>query len=293
MVSFCADPSVLPDWHWMACYLTTGSHFALYRSVLVVLLLLALAAPLALGMGFLGALAVRSGNAALRGVGTVYVSMVRGIPDVIFFLFVPFAIDQGVEFLRHKILCPDWDQPIRQGNDFIVCQAAKMPLASDPAWMHDVWGFTLALIAFALVFGAFAANTLNGAMNAVPRAQLETAEAYGMTQAQTFRRVLLPQMWVYALPGLSNLWMILTKATPRLFLLGIQDVVFWARELGGQKTGHYAYTHPDWRVWYFLGVLAFYLTLTWVSQKVFDRLMVRLNHGQATAGGEALRKAPA
>jgi polar amino acid transport system permease protein len=130
-------------------------------------------------------------------------------------------------------------------------------------------------------------------MAAVPRAQLETAEAYGMTRAQAFRRVLLPQMWVYALPGLSNLWMILTKATPLLFLLGIQDIVYWARELGGAKTSLFAYPHPDWRVWYFLGVLIFYLMLTWVSQKVFDRLMVRLNRGQATAGGEALRRAAA
>ncbi|WP_334193730.1 ABC transporter permease [Pararhodobacter sp.] len=293
MFSFCADPSVLPDWQWMACYLTTGSHMALYRSVLVVLLLLALAAPLALGMGFLGALAMRSRNLILRSVGTIYVAMVRGVPDIIFFLFVPFAIDQGVEYARHRILCPDWDQPVRQGNDFIVCAAAKMPLATDPAWVHNLWGFLLALAAFALVFGAFAANTLNGAMNAVPRGQLETAEAYGMTPGQSFRRILLPQMWVYALPGLSNLWMILTKATPLLFLLGIQDVVYWARELGGQKTGVYAYPHPDWRVWYFLGVLVFYLLLTWTSQKVFDRLMVRMSHGQATSGGEALRRAGA
>ncbi|MEZ5752982.1 MAG: ABC transporter permease subunit [Paracoccaceae bacterium] len=293
MFSFCTDPATLPDWQWMACYLTTASHFALYRSVLVVLLLLAMAAPLALGMGFLGALAVRSANPVLRLVGKVYVSMVRGVPDIIFFLFVPLAIDQGVEYLRHRVLCPEWDQPVRQGNDFIVCAEAKMPLASDPAWMHDVWGFSLALIAFALVFGAFAANTLHGAMNAVPRAQVETGEAFGMTPAQAFRRILLPQMWVYALPGLSNLWMILTKATPLLFLLGIQDVVFWARELGGQKTGHYDYTHPDWRVWYFLGVLAFYLLMTWGSQKFFDRLMQRLSHGQATAAGEAMRKATA
>lgn len=293
MFAFCTDPSTLPDWQWMACYLTTASHFAMYRAVLVVLLLLALAAPLALAMGFLGALAVRSGNVALKAVGTVYVSMVRGVPDIIFFLFVPFAVDQGVEYLRHRLFCPDWSQPVRQGSDFIVCPAAKMPLATDPAWMHTVWGFSLALLAFALVFGAFAANTLNGAMNAVPRAQLETAEAYGMTRAQTFRRILLPQMWIYALPGLSNLWMILTKATPLLFLLGIQDVVYWARELGGQKTGHYAYPHPDWRVWYFLGVLAFYLTLTWVSQKVFDRLMARMSLGQPTAAGDAQRRAAA
>jgi polar amino acid transport system permease protein len=291
MFEFCSDPSVLPDWQWMACYLTTATHFAMYRSVLVVLLLLALVAPLALILGFGGALALRSRNPALHGVGWVYVSMVRGVPDIVFFLFVPLAIDQGVEWLLHHARCPEWTEPVWRGNDFVVCPQAKMPLAGSAAWVHDLWGFSLAVTAFALVFGAFAANTLHGAMQAVPRAQLETAEAYGMTRAQAFRRVLLPQMWVYALPGLSNLWMILTKATPLLFLLGIQDIVYWARELGGAKTSLFAYPHPDWRVWYFLGVLIFYLALTWVSQKGFDALMVRLNRGQPTAAGEAQRRA--
>jgi len=69
--------------------------------------------------------------------------------------------------------------------------------------------------------------------------------------------------------------------------------VFWARELGGAKTSLFAYPHPDWRVWYFLGVLVFYLTLTWVSQKVFDALMARMSRGQATAAGEAQRRAAA
>ncbi|MFN3936740.1 MAG: ABC transporter permease [Gemmobacter sp.] len=291
MFAFCADPSQLSGWPWMACYLTTSTHFAMYRSVLVVMLLLALVAPLALGLGFMGALAIRSGNPVLRGVGTVYVSMVRGVPDIIFFLFIPFAIDQGIEYLMHQVRCPDWTEPIRRGNDFVVCPQAKVPLATASAWTHSAYGFMLAVIAFALVFGAFAANTLHGAMAAVPRAQMETAEAYGMSRGQAFRRVMLPQMWIYALPGLSNLWMILTKATPLLFLLGVQDIVFWARELGGQKTGLFAYPHPDWRVWYFLAVLIFYLLLTWISQKVFDRLMDRLSRGQATAAGEAQRRA--
>ena len=293
MFPFCTDPSILPDWQWMACYLTTETHFALYRSVGTVLLLLALVAPLALALGFAGAMAVRSHNPALRGTGLVYVSMVRGVPDIIFFLFVPLAIDQGLEWLMHHIRCPDWTDPIWRGNDFVVCPQAKIPPAGAATWVQSLWAFVLAVAAFALVFGAFAANTLHGAMQAVPRAQLETAEAYGMTRAQAFRRVLLPQMWVYALPGLSNLWMILTKATPLLFLLGIQDVVFWARELGGAKTSLFLYPHPDWRVWYFLAVLVFYLCLTWVSQKAFDALMARLSHGQATAAGEAQRRAAA
>ena len=114
-----------------------------------------------------------------------------------------------------------------------------------------------------------------------------------MTRRQVFRRILIPQMWLYALPGLGNLWMILIKATPLLFLLGVQDIVYWARELGGQKTQAYEYPHPDWRLWYFLGLLVFYLAFTKVSEIGLSRLTRRLSHGQATAGGEALRKAAA
>ena len=145
------------------------------------------------------------------------------------------------------------------------------------------------MIAFAIVFGAFAANVLSGAMNAVPRAQLETAEAYGMSERQVTRRILIPQMWTYALPGLSNLWMVLIKATPLLFLLGIEDIVYWARDLGATKPANFAYPHPDWRVWYFLGLLVFYLLMTWVSQRLIDRVARRLSRGQATMAGEALR----
>src|SRR5690606_4945256 len=115
---------------------------------------------------------------------------------------------------RHKTLCPDWDQPIRRGSDFVVCPAAKLPLSSSPQWVHESYGFALAVLTFAIVFGAFAANVLYGAMRAVPRGQIETAEAYGMSEGQAFRRILVPQMWIFALPGLSNLWLILVKATP-------------------------------------------------------------------------------
>ena len=263
----------------------------LYWSVLTVLMLLAITAPTALLFGFGGASAARSRFAPLRWFGNAYIAIVRGIPDIAFFLFFVIALDQGIEYLRHQALCPDWDQPIRQGSDFIVCQAAKMPLGSTPQWVHETYGFAIAVFTFAIVFGAFAANVLFGAMRAVPRAQLETAEAYGMSQRQIFRHVLVPQMWVYALPGLGNLWMVLVKATPLLFLLGVEDIVYWARELGGSKTPRFTdYPHGDWRMWYFLALLVFYLLLTAISERAIARAMKRLTRGQATTGGEAQRK---
>jgi polar amino acid transport system permease protein len=161
--------------------------------------------------------------------------VVRGVPDIAFFLFFVIALDQGFEWIRHKVKCPDWDQPIRQGSDFVVCQVAKLPLSSSPQWVHEAYGFILAVITFAIVFGAFAANVIYGAMRAVPRTQMETAEAYGMTHRQAFWRVLVPQMWVYALPGLSNLWMVLIKASPLLFLLGTRTSCPGRRDLAAPR----------------------------------------------------------
>ncbi|MBK0328571.1 ABC transporter permease subunit [Rhodobacteraceae bacterium F11138] len=294
MFSYCADPDTLDTMRWFACYLTTGVHKSFYLAFFKVLLLLAITAPVALGFGFAGAMAARSHLPPLRWLGKVYIAVVRGVPDIAFFLFFVIALDQAVEYLRHRMLCPDWEQPIRQGADFVVCQAAKMPLGTAPQFVHETYGFFIAVFTFAIVFGAFAANVLYGGMRAVPRAQLETAAAYGMSQRQTFWRILVPQMWVYALPGLSNLWMVLIKATPLLFLLGIEDIVYWARELGGTKTSRFtSYPHGDWRVWYFLFLLVFYLAFTRVSEIALERLMLRLTHGQATSGGEVQRKAAA
>ena len=294
MFEICADPASLDGLDWLGCYLTTGKHMAFYVSFGVVLLLLAVVVPFALLFGFAGAAAARSRVLPISLLGKAYSSVVRGVPDIAFFLFFVIALDQAFEFARHKILCPDWTEPIRQGNDFVVCSAAKLPLSTSPQWVHETYGFFLAVLTFAIVYGAFTAQVLYGAMRAVPHAQMETAEAYGMTHTQAFWRILVPQMWVYALPGLGNLWMILIKATPLLFLLGIEDIVYWARELGGTKQARFTdYPHGDWRMWYFGALLIFYLGLTWVSEKVLDRVMRRLSRGQATAAGDAMRKAAA
>lgn len=293
MFAQCADPSTLSGFSWMLCYLTSGKHLLFYYSFGTVLILLAITAPVALGFGFMGAIAARAHNPVARVLGKTYMLMVRGIPDIIFFMFFVIALDQLLETGLHYIRCPDWTDPIRTGLEFKVCPEAKIPPNSAPQIFHQIYGFALAVVTFAIVFGAFTANVLYGAMNAVPRAQLETAEAYGLSARQVFRRILVPQMWVYALPGLSNLWLILIKATPLLFLLGVNDIVFWAQELGGSKTDSYAYPHDDWRLWYFLFLLVFYLAFTRVSEIVLARLTKRLSHGQATLAGEAMRKAAA
>ncbi|MEM9279882.1 MAG: ABC transporter permease subunit, partial [Pseudomonadota bacterium] len=189
MFSYCVEPSKLEGLVWLSCYLTTNTHFSFYFSFLTVLMLLAITAPTALLFGFGGALAKRSSFLPLSLFGKVYTNMIRGVPEIIFFLFVPIAMDQGIEYMRHRTLCSDITDPVYRGIDFVVCDAAKMPLSSADAWVHSTYNFSLAVVAYAIVFGAFAANVIDGGLNAVPKGQLETAASYGMTKRQTFWRI--------------------------------------------------------------------------------------------------------
>ena len=83
--------------------------------------------------------------------GRGYIAIVRGVPDIAYFLFFVIALDQILEWMRHKALCRDWSEPIRQGNDFVVCDAAKLPLSSAAPWVHDLYGFALAVFTFGML----------------------------------------------------------------------------------------------------------------------------------------------
>ncbi|MEK6204764.1 MAG: ABC transporter permease, partial [Amylibacter sp.] len=91
MFEYCTDPKLIEGFQWWSCYLSNGKHMSFYFSFLVVLSLLALTVPFILLFGFTGALARRATFAPFRWFGIIYTSMVRGVPDIIFFLFVPIA----------------------------------------------------------------------------------------------------------------------------------------------------------------------------------------------------------
>lgn len=92
-------------------------------------------------------------------------------------------------------------------------------------------------------------------------------------------------MWVYVLSGLLNFWMILIKVILFLFLLGVEDVVYWVCEFGGLKIVIFDYLYGDWWFGYFMVFLVFYFLLIWVSEKVFGCLIVWVSCGQVIVGG--------
>lgn len=124
-----------------------------------------------------------------RWFGKTDTAIVCGVPGIAFVLLFVIVMDQAFEWAGHRVKCPDWPDPVRHGSDFTVRQAAKLPLFSAPSWVHDIYSFSIEILTFAIVSGAFAFNVLCGAMQTAPRAQIEKGKAYGMRQRQTFWRI--------------------------------------------------------------------------------------------------------
>ncbi len=202
--------------------------------------------------------------------------MVRGVPDLLFILFFPLAFEQLVEYFLARSRC---------GAD-VIAAATTWPPCAEAQWILSTGNYLLmACVSLGIVYGAFAANVIHGAMHAVSKGQLEAAAAYGFTPRQVFWRFKVRQMWVYALPGLSNVWILLLKATSFLSLLQIADIVQWAGRLGGANyIARVGLVHPDWRWKYYLVLFVFFILLTMISERFFEALQARASRGMSLAG---------
>lgn len=73
--------------------------------------------------------------------------------------------------------------------------------------------FPAAVIVFSINEGAYSAETIRAALEAVPRGQMEAGECVGMTYLQIIRRIVLPQALRIAFPPLSNSLIAMVKDT--------------------------------------------------------------------------------
>jgi ABC-type arginine transport system permease subunit len=85
--------------------------------------------------------------------------------------------------------------------------------------------YAAGVLTLGFIYGAYLTETFRGAILAVPRGQSEAALAYGMRPAQAWRRVVLPQMVRHAIPGFTNNWLVMVKATALVSIIGLDDMV--------------------------------------------------------------------
>lgn len=224
-------------------YLPLLAHGAVL-SLCVMLVSLAVA----LALGLINALIKLFGPRWLRWLSTGYTTLVRGIPELVIMLLLFF----GGEMLVNGFLGLLGLGPLRF-NTFIS-----------------------GVLAIGFVFGAYYTETFRGAFLTVERGQLEAAMAYGMRPGQVFRRVLLPQMLSFAIPGINNNWLGLMKASALVSILGLEDMV-WLAEQAGRAT-----QKPF--LFYFL-VALIYMVITAISSWGFSLLARRYALASSTAAG--------
>jgi polar amino acid transport system permease protein len=258
-------------------YLTNGKHLAWYASFRFTIAAAIFGASAALFFGLCGAAAMNSRLLPLRLLGRTYTGIVRGVPDVLFFIFFPLAFEQALEWVLSLQVCTP---------EAIVATSASWPPCREANLFFGTTEYlALASVSLGLVYGAFCANVIHGAMRAVPRGQLEAARAFGLTDRQVMWRIHIRQMWIYALPGLSNVWMLLLKATSLLSLLQIADMVLWADRLGAPNfVARVGLVHGDWRWRYYLALLVFYILVTLLSERFFNMLSRRAGRGTVAGG---------
>ena len=121
------------------------------------------------------------------------------------------------------------------------------------------------------VQGAYATEVLRAAIQAIPIGQIEAAKAYGMSPWLIFRRITLPSMLPFAIPGMANLWLIVTKDTALIAVVGYTELALATRQAAGNTKLYLTF---------FLVAGLIYLTITLISQKGFTLLERRVRRGQ-------------
>ncbi len=89
----------------------------------------------------------------------------------------------------------------------------------------EINAFIAGMIALSVVFSSYASEVLLSAFQAIPHGQYEAGSAVGLSKRKTMWLVIVPQLIRIALPGLSNLWLVLLKDTALVSVIGLADIV--------------------------------------------------------------------
>ncbi len=198
---------------------------------------------LGLTIGLFGAIGKLDGSRPTKWLLEIYTTLFRAIPELVLILLLYYAgtglINQFMESMGYR--------PI------------------------DISGLVAGIVVLGNVQGAYSIEVIRGAMLAVPRGQLEAAESFGMSRWKVLRRITLPAMLPHALPGLSNLWLIVTKNTALLAVVGFSELALTTRQAAGATRAYFMF---------FLVAALLYLCLSLVSNEIFRRLEKRARRGQ-------------
>ncbi len=216
---------------------------SLFRGAGVTIAVALCAMVVAIIMGLIGASGKMSRSRVARFAADCYTTIVRGIPEIVLLLLVYWGTQQLIQ-----------DTAAGLGYDIRV----------------DLPPFKSGALTLGFIYGAFATEVFRGAFQAIPRGQIEAAHAAGMSRLKTFVRIQLPQMWRFALPGLGNVWLVLTKATALISLIHLTELM---------RSSNIAVGVTKKPFTFYAAAALIYLSITIVSMIALHFLEARANRG--------------
>ncbi|MEB3214461.1 MAG: ABC transporter permease subunit [Leptolyngbyaceae bacterium] len=203
---------------------------------------------LGLVIGTLGAYGKLYGGPITRDLLAVYTTIVRAVPELVLILILYFAVTDAV-------------------NQVLL------------AWGYEriqISGLAAGIAVLGVVQGAYATEVLRGAIQAVPPGQIEAARAFGMPPLMILRRVTIPAMMGFAAPGLANLWLIATKDTALLAIVGFSELTLETRQAASSTRAYFTF---------YMAAGVLYLMVTLTSGVIFGRIERWARRGQPDLAG--------
>lgn len=197
---------------------------------------------LGLLIGIGGAYGKLYGGPVVRDLLAVYTTVVRAVPELVLILLLYYA-----------------------GTDLI-----NQVLAALGYQRIDISGLAAGIAVLGFVQGAYSTEVIRGAILSIPQGQIEAARAYGMSPGLLLRRITLPAMLPFAIPGLANLWLIATKDTALLAVVGFYELTLATRQAAGVTKAYLTF---------YLAAGAIYLLVSLISNLIIGRVEARARRG--------------
>ncbi|MBB3172074.1 amino acid ABC transporter permease [Parvibacter caecicola] len=119
------------------------------------------------------------------------------------------------------------------------------------------WKFGACAIGFILNYAAYFAEIYRSGIQSIPRGQYEAASVLGYTKAQTFMKIVLPQVIKRILPAMGNEIITLVKDTSLAFVLGIMEMFNAAKALAAREVSMVPYAIAALIYWVFCLLIEF------------------------------------
>jgi polar amino acid transport system permease protein len=192
----------------------------------------ALSIALAVVLALLGALGRLSRNPIANGVSSFYISLIRGTP-----LLVQIYI---------------WYLGLPRLGVILEAEVAGV-------------------LALGVNYGAYMTEIFRAGIQAIGKGQHEAAEALGMSRAQTFRRIVLPQAFRIVIPPIGNEFIAMMKDSSLVSVMAIWELTYRAQKIGRQNFRNMET---------FIIAAAFYWLLTVVFQFLQGKLEEHMARGE-------------